>query len=87
MKAIVYDFEACVGNKSGESRIFNACLIPVNINSKTHEITKGLNKRRSQFSIWIGETVELRVLSPTLKANEGKVITFEYYRQIVACTA
>ena len=40
IKAVLYDFESCVGNNSGESRIFNVCLIPVNINSKTHEITK-----------------------------------------------
>jgi hypothetical protein len=40
MKAVLYDFESCIGNNSGESRIFNVCLIPVDLNPKTREVTK-----------------------------------------------
>jgi len=40
MKAVLYDFESCIGNNSGESRIHTVCLLPVTINSKTRDVTK-----------------------------------------------
>jgi hypothetical protein len=39
-RAVIYDFESCVGNKQGESRIHTVCLLPITFNSKNKEIIK-----------------------------------------------